>query len=100
MICLLNFLHLYNSGDFIGAEKCMLTVLDPQKKVPERYLAAAYNNLGVIKMILGFYTEALDYFNKAENLTPNIKENYTDLASIYNNKSRIYTFQAIIFHCD
>jgi CHAT domain-containing protein/Tfp pilus assembly protein PilF len=44
-------------------------------------------------MILGFYTEALDYYNKAESLTPNIKENYRELASIYNNKSRIYTFR-------
>ena len=84
---------LYTSGDFIGAEKCMLPILDPQKKVPGKYLAAAYNNLGIIKMILGFYTEALDYYNKAESFTPNIKENYTDLASIYNNKARIHTFR-------
>ncbi len=32
-------------------------------------------------------------YNKAENLTPNKKENYKELASIYNNKSRIYTFR-------
>jgi CHAT domain-containing protein/tetratricopeptide (TPR) repeat protein len=84
---------LYNSGDFIGAEKCMLPVIDLQRKVPDSYKAAAFNNLGVIKLILGFYTEALDCFNKAENLTPNIKENYNVLASIYNNKSRIYIFR-------
>ena len=87
------FNALYTSGDFIGAEKCMLPVLDPLKKVPESYIAAAFNNLGIIKMRLGLYTDALDYFNKAENLTPNIKKNYNVLASIYNNKSRIYTFR-------
>ena len=50
--------------------------LDSKKRLPERYIAGAFNNLGVIKMKLGLYTEALDYLNKAENLTPNIKENY------------------------
>lgn len=83
----------YNSGDFITAERCMLTVLDSKIKLPGRYIAAAYNNLGIIKKNLGLYTEALDYFDKAENLTLNKKENIEDLASIYNNKSRIYTFR-------
>ncbi len=69
------FNDLYSSGDFIGAERYMLTVLDSKNKLPESYLAAAFNNLGLIKMKLGLYTEALDYFNKAENLTPNKKEN-------------------------
>lgn len=87
------FNDLYGSGDFVGAERCMLTVLDSDSKLPESYIAAACNNLGIIKINLGLYTEALDYFNKAENLTPIKKENYKELASIYNNKSRIYTFQ-------
>jgi CHAT domain-containing protein/Tfp pilus assembly protein PilF len=89
----LKFSDLYNSGDFVGAERCMLTVLDSKTKLPENYIAAAYNNLGLIKMKLGLYTEALDYFSKAEDITPRTKENYKDLASIYNNKSRIYTFR-------
>lgn len=87
------FNDLYSSGDFIGAERYMLTVLDSETKLPGSYIAAAFNNLGVIKMKLGLYTEALDYFNKAVNLTPDKKENYKELASIYNNKSRIYTFR-------
>jgi len=89
------FNDLYGSGDFVEAERCMLTVLDSDIKLPDRYIAAACNNLGLIKMKLGLYTEALDYFNKSENLTPNIKENYKELASIYNNKSRIYTYRRL-----
>jgi CHAT domain-containing protein/tetratricopeptide (TPR) repeat protein len=87
------FNDLYSSGDFIGAERYMLRVLDSETKLPVSYIAAAFNNLGLIKMKLGLYAEALDYFNKAENLTSNIKENLKDLAFIYNNKSRIYTFR-------
>ncbi len=87
------FNDLYSSGDFVGAERCMLTVLDSKVKLPGSYKAAAFNNLGLIKMKLGLYTEALDYFNRAENQTPNKKENLEDLASIYSNKSRIYTFR-------
>jgi CHAT domain-containing protein/Tfp pilus assembly protein PilF len=87
------FSDLYNSGDFIGAEKCMLTVLESENKLSPDYIIPAYNNLGLIKKNLGLFTEALDYYNKAENLLNNKKENYIVLAGIYNNKSRIYKFQ-------
>jgi CHAT domain-containing protein/Tfp pilus assembly protein PilF len=87
------FSDLYNSGDFIGAEKCMLTVLESENELPRDYFIAAFNNLGLIKKSLAQYTEALDFYNKAENLISNDKENLKDLAYIYNNKSRIYTFQ-------
>ena len=89
----IKFSDLYNSGDFIGAEKCMLKVLDPKSVLPVDYVMAAYNNLGLIKKSLGQYTVALDYYEKAENLILDEKENLKDLAFIYNNKSRIYTFQ-------
>ena len=89
----IKFIDLYNSGDFIGAEKCMLTVLESENKLSPDYLVPAYNNLGLIKKSLGLYTEALDYYNKAENLINHKKENYVILAGIYNNKSRIYTFR-------
>jgi CHAT domain-containing protein/Tfp pilus assembly protein PilF len=87
------FNDLYSSGDFVGAERCMLTVLDSKDKLPGSYIAAAFNNLGLIKMKLGLYTEALANFDKAENNTINKKENLKDLAFIYNNKSRIFTFR-------
>ena len=87
------FSTLYSSGDFIGAEKCMLTVLDSENKLPQDYIMGAFNNLGLIKKSLGLYTEALEYYNKAENVTNNKKKNYLVLAGIYNNKSRIYTFR-------
>jgi len=89
----IKFIDLYNSGDFIGAEKCMLTVLESENKLSPDYIVPAYNNLGLIKKSLGLYTEALDYYNKAENLINHKKENYVVLAGIYNNKSRIYTFR-------
>ena len=89
----IKFSDLYNSGDFVGAERCMLKVLDSKDKIPGSYIAAAYNNLGLIRIKLGLYTEALDNFDKAENNTINKKENLKDLAFIYNNKSRIYTFR-------
>jgi len=88
-----NFNDLYSSGDFVGAERCMLKVLDSKDKIPGSYIAAAFNNLGLIRIKLGLYTEALDNFDKAENNTINKKENLKDLAFIYNNKSRIYTFR-------
>jgi hypothetical protein len=44
----IKFSALYTSGDFIGAEKCMLLVLDSKNNVPENYVAAAFNDLGVI----------------------------------------------------
>jgi CHAT domain-containing protein/Tfp pilus assembly protein PilF len=87
------FSDLYNSGDFIGAEKCMQSVLESENELPRNYIIAAFNNLGLIKKSLAQYTEALDFYNKAENLISNDKENLKDLAYIYNNKSRIYTFQ-------
>jgi len=87
------FNELYISGDFVGAERCMLKVLDSKENLPGSYKAAAFNNLGLIKMKLGVYTEALDNFDKAEDNTINKKENLKDLAYIYNNKSRIYTYR-------
>jgi CHAT domain-containing protein/tetratricopeptide (TPR) repeat protein len=89
----IKFRDLNKSGDFLGAEKCMLNVLKSEKKLSPAYIIPAYNNLGIIKKSLGLYTEALDYYNKAENLANNEKDNYAVLAGIYNNKSRIYTFR-------
>ena len=74
-------------------KKCMLSVLEAESELPPNYLVAAFNNLGLIKKSLGMFTEALYYYNKAENILSNGKEDQKDLAFIYNNKSRIYTFQ-------
>ena len=82
----------YKAGDFGKAEKYMLSVLESGTVLPREYVIAAYNNLGLIKKSLGFYQEALEYYNKAEGLIPEGNENQMNLAFIYNNKSRIYTF--------
>jgi len=89
----LRYVELYNSGNFAGAEKCMLSVLNSGDKVPEVYITAAYNNLGLIRKNFGLYSEALDYYNLAENAVSNRQQNSVLLADIYVNKSRIHTFR-------
>ncbi len=92
-IMFLKYIDLNKSGDFPGAEKCMQAVLKSEKRLPPAYIVPAYNNLGIIKKTLGLYSEALDCYNKAENLAAREKDNYAVLAGIYNNKSRIYSFR-------
>jgi hypothetical protein len=43
------YADLYNSGDFTGAEKCMLTVLESEKRLSPDYIVPVYTNLGLIK---------------------------------------------------
>ena len=88
----LRYVELYNSGDFAGAEKCMVSVLNSGDKVPEVYITAAYNNLGLIRKNLGLYSEALEYYDLAENSISNRQQSSVLLADIYVNKSRIHTF--------
>jgi CHAT domain-containing protein/tetratricopeptide (TPR) repeat protein len=89
----LRFNEYYNSGDFINAEESMLSVLNSEKKPPEVYIVAAYNNLGVINNCLGKYKEALECYNLAEAHISNKVQDPRSLADIYINKARIYTFQ-------
>ena len=88
----LEFAELYNKGDFINAEKCMLHVLNLEENQPLIYYIYAYNNLGLVKKSLGLYTEALGHYDEAEKLSISQNKISIDLADIYNNKSRIYTF--------
>jgi len=87
------FITLYSSGDFLAAENCMLAILDPENNSPTRWQIAAYNNLGLVKKSIGLYSEALEYYDKAESLSVGSKNNLLNLAGIYINKSRIYTFR-------
>ncbi len=89
----LKFQELYNSGDFIRAEECMLAVLNSGDKLPEIYIVAAYNNLGLIKKSTGLYDEAFEYYNRAGELISNRQQYSVTLADIYINKSRILTFR-------
>jgi len=89
----LKFPELFNSGDFIKAEESMLSVLETKDTLPDIYIPAACNNLGIIKNRLGRYKEALEYFNVAETFISNTEQDSILLATIYTNKSRIYTFQ-------
>jgi CHAT domain-containing protein len=83
----------FNSGDFIRAEKALLQVINPKVNPSGTYFYAAYNNLGVISLILGEYEKALEYNFKAESYLD--KKNYKsqDLADIFNNRGNIYTIK-------
>jgi CHAT domain-containing protein/Tfp pilus assembly protein PilF len=89
----LRFADLYNSGDLVNAEKCMLTVLESKDSLSETYLVAAYNNLGATYTLWGKYNDALKYYNLAEDQITEKQQALRSLADIYNNKSRIYTYQ-------
>ena len=89
----LRFTEYYNSGDLINAEKCMLSVLESKDDLSETYLVAAYNNLGATYTLWGRYNEALEYYNLAEAQIYERQQSSQTLADIYNNKSRIYTYQ-------
>jgi len=89
----LRFEYLYNSGDLFNAEKCMLSVLESKDALSETYLVAAYNNLGATYTLWGRYKEALEYYNLAEAQITDTQQTSQSLADIYNNKSRIYTYQ-------
>ena len=89
----LRFADLYNSGDLVNAEKCMLTVLESKDSLSETYLVAAYNNLGATYALWGKYNDALKYYNLAEDQITEKQQALRSLADIYNNKSRIYTYQ-------
>jgi len=89
----LRFADLYHSGDLVNAEKCMLTVLESKDSLSETYLVAAYNNLGATYTLWGKYNEALRYYDLAEDQITEKQQALPSLADIYNNKSRIYTYQ-------
>ena len=87
------FASLYNSGDLLGAEKCMLLVLDSKESISTDYLVAAYNNLGAANTLLGKYKDALEYYDLAESSITDKEEFRKSLADIYINKALICNYQ-------
>ncbi len=87
------FAKLYKSGDLAGAETSLLQILDSKNALSKEYLIAVYNNLGATSTFIGRYTEALDYYSKAENLISNNNESMNELAAIYINKAIIYNYR-------
>ncbi|MFH0841898.1 MAG: CHAT domain-containing protein [Bacteroidota bacterium] len=75
----------------------MLEVLNHEYSLPEIYYVHAYNNLGLVKKSIGLYSEALFYYNEAEKLLSVQNIHSVDMADIFQNKSRIYTFQKSFF---
>ncbi len=86
----LKYNEFYKSGDFLNAEKSMLSVLNSKKNPPEEYIVAAYNNLGIIYKSIGEYKESLNFFDLAETKKSIKQQNSRDLADIYINKAIVY----------
>ncbi len=89
----LKFAKLYNSGDLINAEKCMLSALGLKESIPGVYMVAIYNNLGATGTLLGKYKEALEYYSLAEDQITKKEQFDLSLASIYINKAIIYGYR-------
>lgn len=93
MILLYNrFLEFYNKGDFLNAEKTLLSAFELKEPLTEVQLKSIYNNLGAIYFYLGRYREALDFYTKAESL--DVKNKIT-LGGVYINKAIIYEIQKL-----
>ncbi|MGD0342724.1 MAG: tetratricopeptide repeat protein, partial [Bacteroidales bacterium] len=84
---------MYNSGDIINAEKCLLHILDSNNRIPNKYSVFIYNSLGVISTSFGKYGDALNYYSLAEK-SINIKtDSSAALGDNYINKAIIYGYQ-------
>jgi len=84
------FKQSYNKGDFVNGESYLLKILESKDNISEKFIVAAYNNLGATSTLLGKYGEALDYYNQAEALISNNQLTSASLADIYVNKAIIY----------
>jgi CHAT domain-containing protein len=85
-----SFANYYNKGDYINAEKCLIGITEIKDSLSNEYLIAAYNNLGVINILLGRYEDALRNLNFAESKIRSNEQSSLDLADIFINKARIY----------
>ncbi len=92
----------YNKGIDFGRAGILDSALFYGQRAVELYtsilptdstmLANAYQSLGIINKILGKYTDAIECYNKAEEIYIN-KNNELLLAYIYANKANIYYIQ-------
>jgi len=83
------FVKYYSSGNLAEAEEILLKVLDYEKKLPEAFKVAVYNNLGAVSTLSGKYDNALVYFNKAEEIESSNNSSSKSLGDIYINKANI-----------
>jgi CHAT domain-containing protein len=87
------FVTLFNAGDFVNAENCLLLLLNSKNKLSEQYLVAVYNGLGATSTQLGNYTRATEYYSSAEAAISDRNSSLPDLADIFINKAIIYANQ-------
>ena len=62
------FVRLYTAGDLVSAEETIFTILNSKEALEEPQLVAAYNNLGVVNMMLAKYDRAIGFYDQAETL--------------------------------
>ncbi len=87
------FYKLYNSGDILNADKCLLQILDSDNKIPDNYYPFIYIGFGITSTSLGRYGDALNYYNQAEKSLKTRSDSSRYLSIIYVNKALIYGFQ-------
>lgn len=81
--------------DFVGAEANSIKTIrkfTPADSVNDlRYLASAYNNLGIVSRSLGNYENAISYYEKAIEYRIKQRKNIIINAGSYNNIGLVYT---------
>jgi len=86
---LVKFGQLYSEGEFIKAEECLLNILNSKETLSKEYLRITYNNLGAVDCALGKYSDAINYYQKAEKIILNDKNSINYLADVYINIGQI-----------
>ena len=87
------FQNFYAKGDLVNAQKTLFLILESDLSLKEGEKIAVYNNLGVVSLLLGNYSNALKYNSKAEQLISITDHNSKELADIYNNKGHIFNIE-------
>ncbi len=89
------FIKLYNSGDIINAENCLLQVIEKEEYIPEKYGVFIYSNLGSTSLLFGRYKNAMKYYDLAEKYIKTDMDSSSYLCYIYTNKAIIYGYQKL-----
>lgn len=88
-----DFYDSYYAGNFVGAEKSLLLLLNHASSLNTDQLSGVYINLGSTYLLLGRYNDALECYVKSEELVLTDKKILNKLATIYTNKAIIFSYQ-------
>ena len=87
------FMKLFPAGDFVGAERSLMLIIDSGYEVPTEYRIFFYNGLGATNTIFSRYDEALYYYSMAEKYVVTDSDTLLYLSTIYINKAKVYGYQ-------